>query len=277
MKADLHIHTTASDGYFTPEEIIKKAKDKGLKAISITDHDTVEGLERGFQEAEALHNIIVIPGIEISTNFDDTELHVLGYYIDFNNSKFKKKLHELRQEREERNERIIAKLNKLGIKISMDDVRKVVKEGTMGRPHIAQAICNLGVVGNPQKAFDKYLLKGSPAYVSRKKLRPCEAIDLIKEAQGLPVLAHPIFLRDKLQILKALKMGFVGVEVEYPAHSSEFKLWLQDKADRLNLIATGGSDYHGEYKGDEIGECTVDITIVQKLQWLKGEECREIF
>ncbi len=270
--ADLHVHTTASDGTVKPSEIVKKAIEGGLKAVAITDHDTIDGIEEAYNEALKYKHFTLVPGIEISTTFEGQEVHVLGYFIDYNDANLIKKLQELKQQREIRGKKIIQKLEKMGIYISMEKLKNIVGNGTIGRPHIAQALVNSGYSKDVQMAFDKYLIKGSPAYVPRQKLLPSEAIDLIKKAKGITVLAHPIFLKDKEQILRVLNFGFDGIEVEYPNHSNEFRGWLNKVAKKLGLIGTGGSDFHGEIKAVELGDSTVEFKVVKKLLQLKGEK-----
>ena len=277
MRADLHVHTTASDGTLSPAVCIKMAVSLGLEAISITDHDTVEGLEEAAQEALKYPGFIFIPGVEVSTDYFDTEVHILGYYIDRKSKVLRDFLQEMKLGREERCKRIIKKLNSIGINIRYEDLRNNTKIYTIGRAHIAQLIVKSGYETSIQDAFDKYLIKDRPAYVPRKKVTPVQAIEIINKAKGLPVLAHPIFLGSKRQITDVLGQGFVGVEVEYPNQPQKFKDWLSLKAQEMSLVATGGSDFHGGIKENQLGETTVGLSIVKELQKLKGERDNAIF
>ncbi|WP_028307286.1 PHP domain-containing protein [Desulfitibacter alkalitolerans] len=271
MGADLHVHTTASDGTLKPGQCIKMAVSLGLEAISITDHDTVGGLEEAFQEAIKYPGFTFVPGIEISTDYYNTEVHVLGYYINHNCKSLNDFLQEMRLEREERCKKIINRLKSIGVNVFYEDLKNYTKEGTIGRPHIAQLIVKSGYGVNLQDAFDKYLVKGRPAYVPRKKITPAQAIEIVNKARGLPVLAHPIFLGNRKQIINVLEQGFIGVEVEYPNQSLEFKTWLTLKAHKMGLVTTGGSDFHGDIKGTQLGDFKVGFSIVKQLQKLKRE------
>lgn len=277
MTVDLHVHTTASDGTLTPDQCIKKAVSLGLEAISITDHDTIAGLDEAIQESIKYPNFTFIPGIEVSTDYFNTEVHVLGYYIDYKSKNLREFLQEIRLEREERCKKIIKNLNSIGVNIFYKDLKSSTKNGTIGRPHIAELIVKSGYETNLQDAFEKYLIEGRPAYVPRKKITPAQAIEVINLARGLPVLAHPIYLQDREKIINVLKQGFIGVEVEYPNQTQEFKDWLSLKACEMDLITTGGSDFHGDIKGTQLGEYTVRFSIVKKLQKLRGERNNAIF
>ncbi|KUO52246.1 MAG: hypothetical protein APF76_04195 [Desulfitibacter sp. BRH_c19] len=271
MGADLHVHTTASDGTLKAYECIQKAVDIGLEAISITDHDTVEGIDEAIETSKRYSDFIFVSGIELSTEYDDTEVHVLGYLIDHYCTDLKIFLNKMKAEREERSKKIVKKLNEIGIKISFEELKGHVNSGTIGRPHIAQLLVEKGHTNTIKNAFDKFLLKGRAAFVPRKKVSPEEAIQIILKANGLPVLAHPVFLNNKKQITDVLKLGFVGVEVEYPNHYIEFKRWLSLIAKEMDLLTTGGSDFHGGFKGTELGSHTVNISVIRELQRLKGE------
>ena len=277
MGADLHVHTTASDGTLSPTQCIKTAVSLGLEAISITDHDTIEGLEEATQEALKYPGFTFVPGVEVSTDYFDTEVHILGYYIDCKSKILKDFLQEMKLGREERCKRIVRKLNSIGINILYDDLKNNAKIYTIGRAHIAQLIVKSGYEINIQDAFDKYLIKGRPAYVPRKKITPAQAIEIINQAKGLPVLAHPIFVGNRRQITNVLQQGFIGVEVEYPIQPQDFKTWLNSKAQEMGLITTGGSDFHGGIKENQLGEATVRFSIVKELQKLKGERENAIF
>src|SRR4030043_1877570 len=187
---DLHLHTTASDGVMTPSGIVNYAKSKGLVAIAITDHDTIEGLEEGFVEGERI-GLEVIPGIEVSAEHSPGSMHLLGFFIDIHDPILKERLGYLQRARAERNPRMAEKLNKLGIDITFDEVLKASGGGQVGRPHFAQVLLEKGYVRSFQEAFDRFLKKGASAYVDKIRFKPNEAISLIREAGGVAVLAHP--------------------------------------------------------------------------------------
>lgn len=277
MGADLHVHTIASDGTFTAHECIKQAVHIGLKAISITDHDTVASTDEAIEVSKVYSDFVFIPGIELSTEYEDTEVHVLGYLIDHCCTDLKIFLNRMKHEREVRCKRIIKKLNEIGIKISFEEVITSVKGGTIGRPHIAQLLVYKGYTNTMQNGFEKYLQKGRPAFVPREKISPEEAIKIIFKAKGLPVLAHPIFLKDKQQVTDVLKLGFVGVEVEYPNHPTDFKQWLSVTAKKMDLLITGGSDFHGQLNGIQLGDHTVDVSVISDLHRIRGENGNAIF
>lgn len=256
-RIDLHTHTTASDGSFTPSALVRYAASKGLKAIAVTDHDTVGGLQEALKEAEAL-GLEVVPGVEISVDFRP-EMHILGYFFSSGYASINEVLEELKKKRAERNPKIIKRLNELGMDISMEEVEALSPGGITGRPHIARVMVSKGYAQSEREAFEKFLGSGRPAYFSKAKLTPEQGIDEILKAGGLPVLAHPIFLNLKEAeldtLLKSLKKaGLKGVEVYYSENTEAQTEELIRLADRNGLFATGGSDFHGSFKPDiEIG------------------------
>ena len=247
---DLHVHTTASDGTMSPKQIVSYAKQKGLIAIGITDHDTISGIEEAQKEGKLL-GIEVIPGIEISTEFNG-EMHLLGYYIK-ETFQLIKKLNGIRDKREIRNVKIISKLNERGIDVSLEEVKEIAKGESIGRPHIAMVLMQKGYVDSVRTAFDKYLGKGKIAYVDREKVSPEEGIKIILEAGGLPVLAHPKYLNlsgAELDILlvKLKEYGLVGIEAYYSMNTkNETGIYLR-VAIKHGLAVTGGTDFHGNNK-----------------------------
>jgi len=246
MKVDLHIHTTFSDGKFTPEQVVKKANELKLYAIAITDHDTVDGILPAIIESKKYKGLEIIPGIELSTYHGDQEVHILGYYIDYGDLNLKNQLLELQQHRKKRLEKILAKLNNIDVNISINDVNKYSDGTSVGRPHIAQALIEKGYVSSIKEAFDKYLGKGRPAYVPRKKLTPFEAIKLIQNSNGIPVLAHPGLLEDDSIIYELINNGILGIEVIHKDHTQDDTNRYIKIALEHNLLLTGGSDSHGE-------------------------------
>lgn len=273
---DLHLHTTASDGVMTPSEIVNYAKNRGLLAIAITDHDTIEGLEEGLLEGERI-DLEVIPGIEISAEHSPGSMHLLGFFIDIHHPILKERLEYLQKARAERNPRMVEKLNKLGIDISFDEVLKASGGGQVGRPHFAQVLLEKGYVRSFQEAFDRFLKKGASAYVDKMRFSAEESIHFINEANGVAVLAHPNTLQlngySELEnlILRLVKRGLKGIEAYYPEHSALEVAQYKTLAERHGLLVTGGTDYHGiEKNGLDIGigrgEMKLPYSIVENLK-----------
>jgi predicted metal-dependent phosphoesterase TrpH len=250
---DLHIHSTASDGSLSPSQIIQEAKKAGLKAISITDHDTLEGTIEALEHPD-LAPLEAISGIEISANFPAGGMHILGYLFETNDDSLTQTLEIVQKARAERNAKIVNKLKTLGIDIMVSDVMAMAGTGQVGRPHFAQALVLKGVVVNVDEAFNRFLKKGRPAYASRYRLEPDEAIETITMAGGVPVLAHPSSLGAKREadldrILADLKSaGLKGIEVYYPEHNPEQEATYRRLALRNGLVITGGTDFHGSIK-----------------------------
>ncbi|KAB3526748.1 PHP domain-containing protein [Alkaliphilus serpentinus] len=249
-KIDMHVHTTASDGSLNPKEIIHYAKAKGLYGIGITDHDTIEGIEEA-KEYGKKEGVLVIPGIELSTEDQEDEIHILGYNIDFHAEELINLLYTLKFERKNRAIKIIQKLRNLHIDISPEEVMDPSKEGVIGRPHIAKVLAEKGYVEDIPSAFHKYLNKGEAAYVPRFKITPFEAIHLIKKIGGISVIAHPGIIKDKSIILKLIKAGIEGIEVYHSLHTTADENYLYGLTQEFNLIVTGGSDFHYPYKNPE--------------------------
>ncbi|MBW1740135.1 MAG: PHP domain-containing protein [Deltaproteobacteria bacterium] len=273
---DLHIHSTASDGSLTPVEIIETAKKAGLRAIAITDHDTLDGSVEALQYQHS-SGIEILPGIEISANFDFGTMHILGYLIRLDDVSLRQTLKVIQEGRASRNIQIIKRLQGLGIDISHDEVSEASGGGQIGRPHIAQVLVNKRIVQNIDEAFNKFLRKGRPAYVKRYRLAPAEAIQAILRAGGVPVLAHPFTLNEKTEggldrILADLKQdGLKGVEVYYPDHGPDLTAQYQRLAHRHELLMTGGTDFHGTakpgvYIGIGKGELRIPYRLVEALK-----------
>jgi 3',5'-nucleoside bisphosphate phosphatase len=248
-----------SDGTLTPSEIVTMAKDRGLKVIAITDHDTTSGIEESIEAGDRL-GLEVIPGVEISAAWDHGILHILGYFIDYNNLQLVEKLKWLRSERNARISKILFKLQGHDVFISEEDVISESKGNAPGRPHVANLLYKKGYTKTYQDAFDKYLVKGTSAYVPKAKLEPVDAIRLIVNAGGVAVLAHPYSLDiqsfDQLyDVLRSfIQMGLKGIEVYYPQHTIEQTQLYLSMAEKLNLIVTGGTDFHGSNKPEvELG------------------------
>ncbi|MDD3654193.1 MAG: PHP domain-containing protein [Desulfotomaculaceae bacterium] len=267
MPVDMHVHTTASDGEDTPELVVARAKRLGLEAVAITDHDTVEGIKPAI-EAACLHEIEVIPGIELSAVCDDEELHILGYFIDIHCQRFLEQINLFRSFRVGRMEKMVKKLQALGLPLEMEQVSPGFGTGSIGRPHLAMAMVAAGAVTSIAEAFDKYIGTGGPAYVPRYKLPAIEALQLIRTAGGAPVLAHPA-LSNSSKLIPCLKQaGLAGLEAYHPAHSRELSEYYCRLAQEHGLFVTGGSDYHGEghKEGVRLGMRTVPYTRIQEIR-----------
>jgi hypothetical protein len=277
---DLHIHTTASDGTLTPSQTVQLAKERRLKAIAITDHDTVDGVEEGLEEGKRL-SLEVIPGVEISANAKKGTLHLLGYFVETEHGILKEKLEKLKEARSERNPRIVNKLNDLGIDITYQEVIQTSGGGQVGRPHFAQVLVDRGYVGSIDEAFSRYLAQGAPAYVHKYRFEPKEAIDIILKAGGVPVLAHPFTLNgtpEELEtiVTELIQDGLKGIEAFYPNHSREQIARYQTLAEKRGLVITGGSDFHGPLieKG-QLGiignRMSLPYTIIEELLRVKRD------
>ncbi|HJV45690.1 MAG TPA: PHP domain-containing protein [Bacillota bacterium] len=268
---DLHSHTTASDGTYAPAESVRRAKEKGLSALGITDHDTVAGIKEAIA-AGIECGIEIVPGIEISTIANGKEIHVLGYYVDTEDEVFLQELKSLRNVRNRRNEMIIENLQKLGIDISLEEItkRKKMEEGNIGRPHIAEVLIEKGVVSSLQEAFQFYLGKEGKAYANPPRISPEEAIDLVIRAGGVPVLAHPGLYQDNSLVERLIGYGLAGIEANHTDHTPEDVAYFTELGEKHQLIITAGSDFHGERNGSifhgDLGTCTVDYEVVQRLK-----------
>lgn len=265
---DLHIHTVASDGALTPLQVVEEAGAKGLTAIAITDHDTTAGIDEALRAAEGTA-LEVIPGIELSADQGSEEIHILGYYVDHHDAPLQKKLDVLRRARRKRARRMVEKLAALGVPVRWERVLEITAESSaFGRPHIAQALKERGYVISANEAFDRYIGLEGPAYVSRYKLTPVEALEMITAAQGLPVLAHSRGQEYRLRELAAA--GLVGLEAYYPSYSMKESEALARLAEKHNLIPTGGTDFHGYAGGvtTALGEVGVPPESLERLRTL---------
>lgn len=276
MRADLHSHTTASDGTFTPRQSVERAKEKGLAALAITDHDTVAGLAEA-QAAGAELGVEIVPGIEISSVHNGKDVHVLGYYMNTSDETFLSRLEELRDVRNLRNRMMIARLAELGIIITLEEVEARKKEpvGNVGRPHIAEVLTEKGVVSSMNEAFERYLGSTGAAYVNPPRITPEEAIDLIHSARGAAVLAHP-GLYDNPELVRTLiAHGLDGIEVYHPDNSTEDEELYGALADEAGILKTSGSDFHGMRGGvvfhADLGERSASLAIVHELKRIASE------
>ena len=273
MNIDLHTHSTASDGLLSPAELVKQAKGAGLALIALTDHDTTNGLEDALRAGLA-NQLEVVPGIEVNTEIPGAEVHVLGYFLDYQQPAFQHTLQTLRDMRVTRAQRMVEKLRALEIPITWERVRELAA-GTVGRPHVAAALVEKGYANSVADAFNRYLYHGGPGYVPRYKLSPLDACRLIQSVHGLPVLAHPAELSDLDTLLASLaQAGLAGMEVYYGDYSPETVDRLHGLTEQHHLIPTGGSDYHGpNIHPTPLGARQVPEESVERLRTLAAE-CR---
>ncbi|HBT47337.1 MAG TPA: phosphatase [Peptococcaceae bacterium] len=267
MGGDLHTHTTASDGKLTPRELVRLAGEKGLSTIAVTDHDTVDGLEEALGAA-SLYGVEVIPGIELSTEWEGRDVHLLGYYIDFEGDRLRSFLLKRQEARYTRCLKIVSRLQELGYPLTWDDVSAVVRGRAVGRLHIAQALVARGFVPSIEFAFSRLLERGRPAYVPRHKLTPAEGVEIIRSCQGVAVLAHPGLIGEDTIIRELAGRGLQGLEAYYPRHSRDETAGYLAMAEELGLLVTGGSDFHGSDVPEhaELGAVTVGEEVIEKLR-----------
>ncbi len=246
-RVDLHTHSTASDGLYSPTELLHQAHQVGLNVLALTDHDSTEGLREAASAAKEL-DIDFIPGIELNTDISGGEVHVLGYFLEYQHAPFQSILQTLRDARERRGQRMVELLNEQGVQISWPRVREIA-QGAVGRPHVARALMEAGYVQSVTEAFEKYIGADCPAYVPRYKLTPEDAVRLITSANGLPVMAHPLTIPGLTALREWLpglvQAGLVGLETYYGAYTPEQEQELRSLADSYQLIPTGGTDFHG--------------------------------
>ncbi|MCL4395993.1 MAG: PHP domain-containing protein [Chloroflexi bacterium] len=274
-RIDLHTHSTASDGELAPAELVHLALERGLSAIGLTDHDTIGGIDAAIEAARGTE-LQIVPGVELSADIAQGEVHVLGYYVDWHQPYFLSMLEKFRDGRFGRAEKMTRKLAALGVPISFERVRAIAGDASIGRPHVAQALLEAGHVTNVSEAFDKYIGRSGPAYVERYRLTPEDAVGLVLRAGGVPVLAHPVQVTD--WILPLVKAGLLGLEVYYGAYSDVERAELARLAKQYGLIATGGSDFHGLDKMKRLtglGEPPVPPKALERLrekaESIKGE------
>lgn len=272
---DLHTHTSASDGTYRPAELVELARQLGLTALAITDHDCVDGLEEGLARGQEL-GLTVIPGVEISVEWQGREMHILGYYVDYQQPEFMEALAQLREFRDQRNPRMVAKLQELGIDITLAEVEARAQGQVVGRPHFAAVLLEKGVVSSVAEAFDRYLARGGLAYVPKERLTPRQGIELIRQAGGLPVLAHPRYLKLEegalTELVRELKtFGLAGIEAYYSENSEEDTALALAVARAEGLLSTGGTDFHGSNKpeiqlGRGYGQLNIPDQLVEELE-----------
>lgn len=257
---DLHVHTNCSDGTLSPTEVVRLARDKGLRAIAITDHDTIDGNVEAIL-AGRNHHIEVLSGVEISTRWEDITFHLLGFGLQADTRTVRDAFVFLEECRRQRNPLIIDRLRAMGVAISMEEVEAEASGAVVGRPHFARVLLKKRVVASAQDAFDRYLGRGAAAYVDKRRLTPAEAFRLIREAGGVSVLAHPGLVEREFPgrlpalVHHLIPLGLDGIEAHYSSHTVEQTTTYLDLNRRLNLLTTGGSDFHqpGDLSGPQLG------------------------
>ena len=272
---DLHIHTNYSDGTFTPSEAVEYAKKVKLTAISITDHDSIDGIDEAL-EASLKTGLEVIPGIELSSEVGDqskSEMHILGYHINYKSEDLKSVLDVFKKSRFKRALEILAKLKNRGIDIKDQSFIEDAQHKAIGRLHFAKALIEEGYVGSISEAFQKYLSQNKPAYVPKHAMSALEAIKFIRQAGGVPVMAHPYYTHynDKAMLQTLVDGGLMGIEAWHIKHPENAVKKFLSLAEEFDLIATGGSDCHGPYKSEApiMGSVKIPYSVVEKLEALK--------
>ncbi len=271
-RIDLHLHSTCSDGTFSPEEVVRRAGAKGLSAISLTDHDSTEGVLPAQEEGRKV-GVEVVPGVELSAQGEGKDIHVLGYFVACDHADLVDCLGVYREARKDRAERMVKKLNKMGIRVRFEQVLARAGDGAVGRPHLADVMVEEGVVFSTNEAFHKYLGYSRPAYEPKYSLSPLEAIGVIHTAGGLACLAHPgLYTGDDL-IAGLVADGLDGIEVRHTRHGPAEVARYTEIADRYGLLKTGGSDCHGDGRGEPvIGTVEVPYAFVDALKQVKSKK-----
>lgn len=274
---DLHTHSNASDGSFSPSQIIELAEQKGLSVVALTDHDSVNGIDEFIEAASKKGLVTAVPGVEFSASFQNTEVHILGLFVDYKSESLSKMLFEIRENRKKRNLLIIEKLRALNYEINYDELMATAgNDCNIGRPHFARILIEKGYFTTVQEVFDKCLKRGATAFCSRVLPKPREAIDEIHKAGGLAFWAHPVFRRDdeKHYVRKAVKrlisMGIDGIEAFYTSYTPEQHKLIYDTAIENNLLVCGGSDFHGRNQpaielGTGFGTLKVPYSVYENL------------
>jgi predicted metal-dependent phosphoesterase TrpH len=251
IKADLHTHTNYSDGFYSPAELVKKAKDAGLSYIAVTDHDNVDAVEEAIHCGKEL-GIEVIPGAEISADYNGREVHILAYFFDYKNAELLDCLVKFRLERKKRADAIVQKLNELNIPLKIEDVMSNVKgNGSIGRPHIAAALVDHNYIDTYHNAFNKLLGEGKDAYVKKPNIEAHEAIKLITRSGGLSFVAHPGKNIRENMLIELIEFGLDGIEVLHPSHNANDITYFQNITGQYFLLESGGSDFHGGRINDD--------------------------
>ena len=249
-RADLHLHTTYSDGALSPADLILKAKNAGISIISVTDHDSVGAIEEATRLGQA-SGVEVIAGVELSASYLNTEVHILGYFVDHTNKTLQTALDIFRKNRVKRVARIVDKLNRMNIPLTIESVMANATGDSVGRPHVASALVNEGHVNSYHQAFSKYLADGKPAYEKKDEFSLEDTIELISQAGGLSFLAHPGRAVEDALVFRLIKIGIDGIEVTHPSHTPAMVKYYRGIVNEYFILESGGSDFHGGLKGDD--------------------------
>lgn len=263
--ADLHIHSYFSDGFLSPTQVVEYASKLGLRAISLTDHDTVDGLDEAIAAGEKF-NVEVITGIELSATIDDRDIHILGYLFDHQDEDFKNAVDVYKRERINRAEKIVQKLNKFGVHVDMDQVMARAGKGAVGRPHIADAVVQAGFAKDTNSVFRDFLGYGGSAYEDKYKISPEVAIRLIRKAGGVSFLAHPSFGMKQKYLYQVISSGINGIECTHPKHTQDASLYFQRIVKQYHLLQSGGSDCHARDGNVFIGKFPVLYSMIEKMK-----------
>ena len=268
VQADLHLHTTFSDGRLTPTQLVELCADRGIRYAAVTDHDSTEGIGEALRAARRFPGLEIIVGVELSTDVQDSEIHLLGYFVDHEDDELQGTLSAFRDGREGRARKMVERLDDMGLPVSWERVEELSGGGAIGRPHIAQAMVEAGYIEYPKDAFDRYLGRNGPAYVERARLTPAEAVRMVVSNGAVPVMAHPTFSVPRMDdegvaelsriLVELRREGLAGMEVYYGVYEPDAVALLKSMADELGLIACGGSDYHasgnpGEARPGDVG------------------------
>ncbi|WP_127531514.1 PHP domain-containing protein [Paenibacillus kobensis] len=279
QRADLHTHTLASDGTNSPSAVVRLAKEAGLAAVAITDHDTIDGWDEALAEGERL-GIEVVPGVELSTVMNGRDVHILGYWCNAADQQWQQRLQSQQGFRGKRNVMMIEKLQQLGIDVTLDEVITIARKSgkqadsaeQIGRPHLAEALVVRGVVSNTREAFDRYLGENGLAYCNPPRPLPFDAVDWIRAAGGVSVIAHPGLYGDDDMVEEIVRHGAQGIEAFHSDHDADQELKYAAMAEKHGLLVTGGSDFHGEKRGvvfhGPLGHRSVDVTVLERMKLL---------
>ncbi|MGC8898371.1 MAG: PHP domain-containing protein [Bacteroidota bacterium] len=267
LRADLHLHSNYSDGAFAPELVLKKVAERRLSVVSLTDHDTMYGVDEAIETGKTL-GIEVIPGVELSATISDQEIHILGYFVDQHDREFQEYLSFFRAQRLKRAARIVQKLNALQVPIKLDSIIERAGKASLGRPHIAHMLVEEGYADSYYEAFDQFIGNGRPAYERKYHLSPRDAIELIARAGGFAFLAHPGNHISETLLIQLIKLGLDGIEVIHPSHTPEMVKYYRGIVSEYFLLESGGSDFHGGLRDDDnaLGRYTVTEQCVEDMK-----------
>ena len=272
---DLHVHSTASDGTLTPSRLVEEAKAAGLSAFALTDHDTVDGIAEAKAAAKAA-DIELVPGVELSTEYNGKEIHMVGLFLDETNERLARHLIRFRDNRDNRNQKMYQKLREYGFEISEEALREMFPDAVLTRAHVARFLLDHGYIGSIAEAFETYIGDGCPCNIPREKISPQEAIQLIHHAKGKAVLAHPILYHMSDATVRGLiedclACGMEGIEARYSTYQKEDAQYIQNLAEEYGLMLSGGSDFHGSNKpqirlGSGMGDLFVPYEFLERLK-----------